>query len=147
MPDHYVCACLSYDAVEVGVPQQHGAIVARWRVQVENQRVGTVLLPADVRHVVTNHRFLRCRVHALYILCGGRRRRGRGVRHAVEMVSWSVQSLVEFCFFTLNPNRGNTLTAWLSYSYTFSYLLRHLNSELFCLNFLKLIFAFASLCP
>lgn len=33
----YLCICvvsLSYNAVEVGVPQQHGAVVARWRVQV-----------------------------------------------------------------------------------------------------------------
>lgn len=66
-----VCLCMSHNAVEIGVPQQHGAVIACWRVQVKNQRVGAVLLPADVWHVVTNHRFLRCRVHPLYILCGG----------------------------------------------------------------------------
>lgn len=61
---------MSYDAVEIGVPQQHGAVIARWRVQVKNQSVGAVLLPADVRHVVANHYFLRGRVHPLYVLCG-----------------------------------------------------------------------------
>lgn len=74
----YACVFspLSYDAIEVGVPQQHGAVVACGRVQVENQRVSTVLLPADVRHMVTDHRFLRCRVHTLYLLCVGVRDEG-----------------------------------------------------------------------
>lgn len=68
-----MCLSLSYNAIEVGIPQQHGAIVACWRVQVEHQRVSAVLLPADVRHVVTDHGLLRGRVHTLDILCDGER--------------------------------------------------------------------------
>lgn len=67
---------MSYNAVEIGVPQQHGAVIARWRVQVKNQSVGAVLLPADVRHMVANHHFLRGRVHPLYVLCGKKKCRG-----------------------------------------------------------------------
>lgn len=50
----------SHNAVEIGVPQQHGAVVACWRVQVKNQRICAVLLPADVRDVVADNLFL-CR--------------------------------------------------------------------------------------
>lgn len=53
-----VCVNESHNAVEIGVPQQHGAVVARRRVQVKNQRVCAVLLPADVRDMVANHLFL-----------------------------------------------------------------------------------------
>lgn len=57
--------CMSYNAVEVGVPQQHGAIVACRRVEVQDQSVGAVLLPADIRHVVPDHHLLGGRVHPL----------------------------------------------------------------------------------
>lgn len=43
-----VFMCMSYNAVEVGIPQQHGAIVACRRVEVQDQSVGAVLLPADI---------------------------------------------------------------------------------------------------
>lgn len=50
---------VAHNAVEISVPQQHGAVVARWRVEVKDQRVGAVPLPADVRDVIPNHRLLR----------------------------------------------------------------------------------------
>lgn len=60
----------SHNAVEIGVPEEHSAVIARGWVKVKDQRVGTVLLPADVRDVITNHCFLRGWIHSIYAICG-----------------------------------------------------------------------------
>lgn len=50
---------VTHNAVEISVPQQHSAVVACWRVEVKDQCIGTVPLPADVRDVIPNHCLLR----------------------------------------------------------------------------------------
>lgn len=45
----------THNAVVVAVPQQHGAIVAGWAVQVQDERVCAVLLAADVGDVVPDY--------------------------------------------------------------------------------------------
>ena len=65
-----VCECmrvlLAYYAVEVVVPEQHGAVGTRWGVEEEDQRVHAVMLPTHIGHVLTNHSLLYCWESALH---------------------------------------------------------------------------------
>lgn len=63
----------THNAVVIAVPEQHGAVVACGAVQVQNQRIHTVLLPADVGNVIPDHLFLCGWIHPLSLFsCGNK---------------------------------------------------------------------------
>lgn len=53
----------TYNAIVVAVPEQHSPVITRGAVQVQNQRIRTVLFSADIRNVIPDHLFLCCRIH------------------------------------------------------------------------------------
>lgn len=63
----------THNAVVIAVPKQHGAVVARGAVQVQNQRIHTVLLSAYVGNVISDHLFLCGWIHPLCLFsCGNK---------------------------------------------------------------------------